>query len=56
MSPIPPIVTNLGLAPHPEGGWYRRYFTSGTIVEHPVASTSRPAATLIHYLLLVLQS
>lgn len=39
----------LGLAPHPEGGWYRRTWTA-----HPVVVTDRgerPAATLIYFLL-----
>jgi hypothetical protein len=38
------IVQRLGLAPHPEGGWYRQ-----TWVEP--ASEGRPAGTAIYYLL-----
>lgn len=39
----------LGLAPHPEGGWYRRFFASPVNVrtEHG----HRPTMTAIHYLL-----
>ncbi|WP_062465900.1 cupin domain-containing protein [Demequina maris] len=39
----------LGLEPHPEGGWFRRTYTSRTPVETP--GGARPAATCIHYLL-----
>jgi predicted cupin superfamily sugar epimerase len=47
--PIPATATRLGLEPHPEGGWFRRTWTS----THPVetANGTRPAATCIHYLL-----
>ncbi|UJW30968.1 cupin domain-containing protein [Saccharothrix sp. AJ9571] len=41
----------LGLAPHPEGGWYRRVYTSPLTVVHPIAHEKRPTASLIHYLL-----
>lgn len=45
----PATARRLGLAPHPEGGWFRRTWT-GT---RPVATSGgvRPAATCIHYLL-----
>jgi predicted cupin superfamily sugar epimerase len=45
----PATAVVLDLAPHPEGGWFRRTWT-GT---HPVATDAgeRPAATCIHYLL-----
>ncbi|MDN4475590.1 cupin domain-containing protein [Demequina sp. SYSU T00192] len=39
----------LDLAPHPEGGWFRRTYTSQLPVETP--GGPRPAATCIHYLL-----
>lgn len=40
----------LDLLPHPEGGWYRRNWTSGTTV--PVQGRGeRPTATAIHFLL-----
>ncbi|MFZ4842825.1 cupin domain-containing protein [Mycetocola saprophilus] len=44
-----PLIAQLDLAPHPEGGWYRRTFASN----HPVSTPGgeRPAATVIHFLL-----
>jgi predicted cupin superfamily sugar epimerase len=46
---VPATAARLGLEPHPEGGWFRRTWTS----THPVetAGGTRPAATCIHYLL-----
>lgn len=43
----------LDLAPHPEGGWYRRTWTAsdGVQVERDGKSVERPAATLIVFLL-----
>ncbi|MGY1615123.1 cupin domain-containing protein [Geodermatophilus sp. SYSU D00691] len=41
----PPRAAALGLEPHPEGGWYRRTWTS------PAELTGRPAATAILFLL-----
>lgn len=38
------IIAHLGLAPHPEGGWYRQ-----TWIEDP--ATGRPSGTCIYYLL-----
>jgi len=46
---IPATAALLGLEPHPEGGWFRRTYTSGLPVETP--GGTRPAATCIHYLL-----
>ena len=48
-SSVPPTALRLGLQPHPEGGWFRRTWTSS----HPVHTEAgeRPAATCIHYLL-----
>jgi len=49
MRPTPPpnsaaaIIAALGLAPHPEGGWYRETFRA--------AGTGRSAVTAIHFLL-----
>jgi uncharacterized protein len=40
------IIEALGLAPHPEGGWYRRTW------EAPANEGERPAASAIYYLLL----
>ncbi len=50
MSERPPLAVVLGLEPHPEGGWYRRTWTS------PVEVTTadgrvRPTATSIYFLL-----
>ena len=38
-------IATLGLAPHPEGGWYRQIWAA------PAPGGSRPAWTAIHYLL-----
>lgn len=46
---IPTVAQHLGLAPHPEGGWYRRTYTAETTVE--TTAGPRPAATLIHFYL-----
>ena len=45
-----PLVRALGLEPHPEGGWYRRTWTSPVTVRLE-DGRERPAATLIHFLL-----
>jgi predicted cupin superfamily sugar epimerase len=41
----PATAVRLGLEPHPEGGWYRRTWTS------PVTVGDRPAATAVLFLL-----
>lgn len=46
---IPATASALDLAPHPEGGWFRRTYTSPTPVD--TDGGARPAVTLIHYLL-----
>ena len=46
---VPARAAALGLEPHPEGGWYRRTWTSPTAVATP--GGDRPAATLILFLL-----
>lgn len=46
---MPALATRLDLAPHPEGGWYRRTWTSRVTVETPHGQ--RPTATAILYLL-----
>ncbi|WP_405487339.1 cupin domain-containing protein [Streptomyces sp. NBC_00096] len=51
MTSLPGTARILGLEPHPEGGWYRRIYTSPFSVPHPTGSGQRPSATLIHYLL-----
>jgi len=39
------IIATLGLAPHPEGGWYRETWAA------PAGSGGRPSGTAIYYLL-----
>jgi predicted cupin superfamily sugar epimerase len=46
---VPARAEELDLDPHPEGGWYRRTWTSPAVVATP--SGDRPAATLIVFLL-----
>ncbi len=46
---VPARAEELGLDPHPEGGWYRRTWTSPVRVETP--NGDRPAATMIVFLL-----
>ena len=43
-------VRRLGLAPHPEGGFYRETFRSPLLLRLPDGRV-RPASTAIHYLL-----
>lgn len=43
------LIARYGLQPHPEGGWYRRIYTSGTRLA--AAQGERPAVTSILYLL-----
>jgi uncharacterized protein len=47
--PIPREAAAHDLAPHPEGGWYRRTWTSPVTVDTPRGP--RPSATAILYLL-----
>ena len=42
------VIDELGLAPHPEGGWYRRTWQSATPVN---AGGDRPLASCIYFLL-----
>ena len=42
-------IARLGLAAHPEGGWFRRIHTDARLVDTPTGP--RAAATSIHYLL-----
>jgi predicted cupin superfamily sugar epimerase len=46
---IPALAAALELDPHPEGGWYRRTWTSTVVVDTPAGS--RPSATAVLYLL-----
>ena len=43
------LVTQLEMQAHPEGGFYKRCFTSATEIETPWGP--RPSATMIYYLL-----
>jgi NADPH:quinone reductase-like Zn-dependent oxidoreductase/predicted cupin superfamily sugar epimerase len=43
--PVQALVSELDLAPHPEGGWYRETWRAGS------HGAERPAGTAIHYLL-----
>lgn len=45
----PERARELDLAPHPEGGWFRRVYTARHGLE--TANGVRPAATLIHFYL-----
>lgn len=49
MTSRPATAETFDLAPHPEGGWFRRTWTSDRPVQ--TAGGVRPAATCIHYLL-----
>ncbi|WP_341919255.1 cupin domain-containing protein [Hydrocarboniphaga effusa] len=42
-------IARLGLAPHPEGGWFARIHTDARLVDTPAGP--RAVATSIHYLL-----
>jgi predicted cupin superfamily sugar epimerase len=45
------LITALGLAPHPEGGWYRELFRSAAAVQPGDARPARAALTSIDFLL-----
>ena len=47
---VPPLAVELGLEPHPEGGWYRQTWVSPVDVELSDGRV-RPTATLIYFLL-----
>jgi predicted cupin superfamily sugar epimerase len=51
MTRPPALARSLDLSPHPEGGWYRRIYTSPVTLPHPTGGGTRASATLIHYLL-----
>ncbi|HUC06303.1 MAG TPA: cupin domain-containing protein [Acidimicrobiales bacterium] len=46
MRPGESLIESLGLAPHPEGGWYRRTWVAES------AAGGRPSGSAIYYLLL----
>ncbi|MGQ0815041.1 MAG: cupin domain-containing protein [Gemmatimonadota bacterium] len=43
------VINHFGLAPHPEGGWFREVFRSSHRVQ--TAREERAALTVIHYML-----
>ena len=45
------IIERLGLAPHPEGGWFRQTWRTGTTLRPPAHPGERVTATAIHYVL-----
>ena len=45
------LVAHLGLAPHPEGGFYRERIRAGETVIHPRTGQARAALTCIEFLL-----
>jgi hypothetical protein len=45
------LVENLGLAPHPEGGFFREIFRSSERVTRASSGADRSALTTIHFLL-----
>lgn len=48
----PDLAHRLNLEPHPEGGWYRRVYTSPQSVEPGDGRGTRPTATAVQYLLM----
>ena len=51
MESVKQIVDSLGLEPHPEGGYFRRTYTSKTIAPIGPKHSNRPTLTCIYYLL-----
>jgi len=45
------VISALGLAPHPEGGFFRETFRSPAKITAPFAPVSRAASTAIYFLL-----
>lgn len=45
---VPALATELGLAPHPEGGWFRRVWTAEAVTDE---ATGRRAGSAVHYLM-----
>jgi PPOX class probable F420-dependent enzyme len=50
-APSTSVVEQLGLEPHPEGGWFRETWRSPTLISPPGYPGDRAAATAIYYLL-----
>jgi len=51
VSAPPPLARALDLAPHPEGGWFRRTWTGGHTLTPPGYPGPRASATAILYVL-----
>ena len=51
MTTRPPLAEALDLQPHPEGGWFRETFRSGTVFHPEGYAGPRHAATAIYFLL-----
>ncbi|WP_018331808.1 cupin domain-containing protein [Actinomycetospora chiangmaiensis] len=51
MGARPALAEEFDLAPHPEGGWFRRIWASPVVVTPPGYAGGRPSATAIHYVL-----
>ncbi len=52
MDDVRNVIETYGLAPHPEGGWFREFHRSGRSVGPlPVYPGARPAVTAIYFLL-----
>ena len=47
----PPLAERFDLQPHPEGGWFRQTFKSGTVFSPQGYAGERAAATAIYFLL-----
>ena len=48
---IPDTARILGLSPHPEGGWYRRTYTSSAVFDVPGRGHQRPIGSAILFYL-----
>lgn len=51
MTAPPPLARALDLAPHPEGGWFRRTWTTGHELHPAGYPGARASATAIHFVL-----
>ncbi|WP_107421320.1 cupin domain-containing protein [Streptomyces nanshensis] len=51
MTPLSPLVGELGLEPHPEGGWFRETWRSGVSLRPDGYDGERASATAIYFLL-----
>lgn len=51
MTLVPPLARELGLQPHPEGGWFRETWRSAVTFAPPGYEGTRNVATAIYFLL-----